>query len=155
MKHRMHPAVIALVLWLSAVSFGCTPTFYGESGTIEGWNDEDAYWHHHYANEPYYANGYGYDAYQPAYLYGVESFHRYHGRRFEELNDAELRSEWERSHGHGSRLDWAHAREAAHASYNRMLERRAGIPPRPGTDVHPRAEERRSGIPHRPGIDYY
>jgi hypothetical protein len=114
--HCLYAIAAGLLLMLSA----CVVDIYPD-----GWDNEDAYWRANYANEPYYVGGYGYEEYQPAYLFGVETFHRNNGRRFEELNENELRSGWEHTHGQRSHLDWNHAREATHAAYNRMAQRSA------------------------------
>ena len=84
-----------------------------------GWNDEDVYWQQNYASRPYYHRGYDYNYYQPAYYFGVDVYNRHPGTRFEQINDRELRSEWERNHHD---IDWAHARPAVRDSYNHMWQ---------------------------------
>ena len=98
---------------------GCTNGYYG---TVEGWDAEDGYWRNNYFNEPYYIPGYGYDAYQPAYMYGVEAFHHYPDRHFEDINEGELRTGWEKGHGRTSGMDWAHARCPVRAAFMHMSQ---------------------------------
>jgi len=104
---------IAILIVLASISIiSCVPVGY----SVAGWDAEDPYWRNQYVYEPYYT-GYGYDVYAPAYRYGVEAYRRYPGRRFEELNENEIRAGWEGGYGRGSKLDWAHARPAMRAAY--------------------------------------
>lgn len=82
--------------------------------------DEDEYWRQNYASQPYYEQGASYDAYQPAYRMGYESYGRYKGtgRTFDDV-EPELRRDYERDHG-SSGLGWEKAKHAARASWNRV-----------------------------------
>lgn len=77
---------------------------------------EDEYWRGAYDREPYYADGYSYDDYAPAYRAGYTS--RIEGK--DNWNDA--RSEWERrwdeEHAQG-RLRWKDAEPAVQSAWER------------------------------------
>ena len=76
---------------------------------------EHEYWSRTYAGRPYVSPGSDYETYRPAYQYGWESYTRYQGRRFDEV-EADLRREWEaRREG---RLSWEHAREAVRDAWH-------------------------------------
>lgn len=59
---------------------------------------------------PYYSTGRAWSDYQPAYRYGYDSYGRYRGRRFEEVENR-LERGWHDARA-GSRLVWAEARDA-------------------------------------------
>jgi hypothetical protein len=59
---------------------------------------EDAYWRENYKGRPYVRDGSTYDDYGPAYGYGVNSYSRYPGRRFDEV-EPDLAENWETSRG--------------------------------------------------------
>lgn len=84
---------------------------------------EDQFWNDNYRDQPYATPGADYETYKPAYRYGWESFERYPGRRFDEV-DAELQRGWDEHRG-DSKLTWEKAREAARDAWHRV-ER--GIP---------------------------
>jgi hypothetical protein len=77
---------------------------------------EDTYWRTNYATRPYVAPGSTYDTYQPAYKYGWESYGRYSGRRFDEV-EPEMKRNWDESK---TRLSWDRAREAAKDAWHRV-----------------------------------
>ena len=79
---------------------------------------EDAYWASSYATAPYVAAGAVYKTYQPAYRYGWESYKKYPGKTFDQV-EAELASGWEK-HRDGSSLKWHDARSAARDAWQRM-----------------------------------
>lgn len=129
-NRRIQHSMIALLLG-SAMLTGCA-AFY-ESAALTGgiayepgWEAENWYWHNNYYNEPYYVVGNSYEQYQPAYRYGVETYNRYHGQPFEGIDDAELRTGWEKLHAHYSDLDWEHARSAIRAAYMHMVQQHSG-----------------------------
>lgn len=74
------------------------PTAYGD------------YWKHNYAFKPYFVSGREWADYEPAYLYGYESFSAHRGRKFSEI-ETELERKWEATRGK-SRLLWADAKDA-------------------------------------------
>src|SRR5262249_10296536 len=72
---------------------------------------EDHYWQDNYTHRPYYRKETTYSYYQPAYHYGVEVYSQHPNRRFEDLDEAELRAGWEKSRG-TSTIEWDQARDA-------------------------------------------
>ena len=59
-----------------------------------------------------------YDTYRPAYRFGWESYRRYRGRPFPDV-EGELRREWERT---DRELSWDGARGAARDAWQRIAE---------------------------------
>ncbi|MCD9027768.1 hypothetical protein LDO26_06070 [Luteimonas sp. BDR2-5] len=66
--------------------------------------------HATFQQAPYYSTGRLWDDYAPAYRYGLESFLRHSGQRFEAVQ-AELANNWRSARG-ASRLGWVEARGA-------------------------------------------
>jgi 1,4-alpha-glucan branching enzyme len=56
--------------------------------------------------------------YRPAYQYGWESYSRYHGRSFDEVEE-DLRRDWENAR-RGSRLTWENAKDAVRDAWHRV-----------------------------------
>lgn len=81
---------------------------------------EDAYWRDNYSTRPY-ASGTSYDEFAPAYRYGVDSYSKYQGRTFDEV-DADLSRDWG-SKRDRSTLDWDRARPAARDAWDRLSNR--------------------------------
>lgn len=83
-------------------------------------NSEDEYWRQQYASQPYYEQGLTYEAYQPAYRTGYESYSRYasSGRTFDDV-EPELRSDYERNYG-STGMGWDKAKHAARDAWNRV-----------------------------------
>jgi hypothetical protein len=78
---------------------------------------EDEYWRTNYATRPYVKEGVRYEAYRPAYQYGWESYARYRGRPFEEVEPT-LRKNWElRADG---RTGWDKVRDAVRDAWHRV-----------------------------------
>jgi hypothetical protein len=113
----MHISAAALLC--TAFLTGCGPAYpdYSYDNYPGGWRSEDTYWRDQYRSEPYYTSGLSYEVYQPAYYYGVESYHRHQGQHFNRLSEAQMRADWEKSH-HDSKLDWRHAHQAIRAGYD-------------------------------------
>lgn len=78
---------------------------------------EDAYWRDNYKTRPYIAGG-SYDAYQPAYQHGWESYDRYGARKFDE-SEADLRRDWENTK-HAAELSWDKAKPATRDAWERV-----------------------------------
>jgi len=78
---------------------------------------EDTYWRNNFSSRPY-AAGTTYGLYRPAYRHGWESYSRYQGRPFEEV-EADLRSDWEKTKD-GSRLSWEKAKNATRDAWHRI-----------------------------------
>ncbi len=82
--------------------------------------EEDTYWRDNYASRPY-VSGASYDEFGPAYRYGVDSYSKYQGRSFDEV-DANLSRDWGSTRGKSS-LDWERARPAARDAWQRLSDR--------------------------------
>lgn len=81
---------------------------------------EEAFWRDRHTLEPYYESGRPFDDYAPAYRLGVEGRRDYPGS-FEET-EMRLADRWDTYRGR-STLDWAKARHASRAAWNRAHER--------------------------------
>lgn len=78
---------------------------------------EDEYWRKNYSARPYAGSG-SYDDFKPAYQYGWESFSRYRGRKFDEV-EPDLRRDWEKTKSN-TRLGWDKARAATRDAWDRV-----------------------------------
>jgi len=81
---------------------------------------EDKYWRDSYSTRPYVTPGATYDDYGPAYRYGVDSYDRYAGRRFDEI-ETDLGRDWDRAKGK-SKLAWDNAKHATRDSWQRVSD---------------------------------
>jgi len=81
---------------------------------------EDAYWRDNYSSRPYISKGATYDDYGPAYRYGVDSYGRYEGRAFDDV-ESDLSRDWQRAKG-SSRLTWDNAKHATRDSWQRVSD---------------------------------
>ncbi|MET1114954.1 MAG: hypothetical protein ABWY08_08355 [Comamonas sp.] len=81
---------------------------------------EDTYWRDNYSSRPY-ASGASYDELGPAYRYGVDSYSKYQGRSFDEV-DTDLSRDWGTARGTSS-ADWDRARPAARDAWDRLSDR--------------------------------
>src|SRR5688572_20647976 len=72
---------------------------------------EDAYWRQNYTSRPYVQGMRSYDDYAPAYRYGVDTYSRYRGRSFDDV-ESDLSRDWGTARGRSS-LEWGNARHAA------------------------------------------
>ena len=79
---------------------------------------EDRYWRENHASRPYIASGSTYDDYGPAYRYGVDAYSRHPDRPFDDI-EPDLRRDWGTARG-SSKLEWEHARPAAHDAWHRV-----------------------------------
>ena len=79
---------------------------------------EDAYWREQYQARPYVAADRGYEYYQPAYRYGWESYPRYRGKRYEDV-EPQLERGWTDYRGE-STLTWVEARAATRDAWHRL-----------------------------------
>jgi len=77
---------------------------------------EDAYWRDNYSKRPYVTAGSTYDTYQPAYRYGWESYGRYKGKKFDDV-EPELSRSWD---SNKNKLSWDRAREATRDAWHRV-----------------------------------
>ncbi|MDQ6685231.1 MAG: hypothetical protein M3Z16_08890, partial [Pseudomonadota bacterium] len=83
---------------------------------------EDAYWRENYRSRPYVGADASYDDYGPAYGYGVNSYARHTGRRFDEV-ESDLSRGWDQAKG-SSRLTWENAKGAVRDSWDRVTNDR-------------------------------
>ena len=81
---------------------------------------EEQYWRDAYKDRPYVTPGATYDDYGPAYRYGVDSYDRYEGRPYDEI-EPELEREWARAKGK-SKLGWENAKHATRDSWQRVSD---------------------------------
>lgn len=81
---------------------------------------EEAYWRDNYTSRPYVTRGSTFDDYGPAYRYGVDSYGRYNGRPFDEV-EADLSRDWQRAKG-SSKLSWENAKHATRDSWQRVSD---------------------------------
>lgn len=72
----------------------------------------DEYWSKQYANRPYIDTTRDYNYYSPAYRYGAESYTRFNGRSFDEV-EADIARDWR-----DESLSWDNARDAVRDSYD-------------------------------------
>jgi len=80
---------------------------------------EDAYWRDNFSSRPY-ASGSTYDEYRPAYQYGWDSYSRYPGKRFDDV-ESDLSRDWERTKGE-SKLTWDRAKYATKDAFQRVSD---------------------------------
>jgi hypothetical protein len=81
---------------------------------------EETYWRENYTSRPY-AKSASFDDYGPAYQYGVNSYTKYDGRKFTEV-ETDLARDWNSARGK-SKLDWNGARVASQDAWNRLSDR--------------------------------
>lgn len=87
-------------------------------GTVTDY--DEAYWRDTYTGQPYYIPEYSFDDYSPAYRYGHETYHRFRGKSFADV-EPELEKGWQDSRG-TSRLTWDTARNAVRRVWYRIEE---------------------------------
>ena len=81
---------------------------------------ENAYWRENFVRRPYVTKGATYDDYGPAYMYGVDNYSKYQGRKFDEV-ESDLGRDWQRAKGK-SRLAWDDAKHATKDSWQRLSD---------------------------------
>lgn len=102
------------------------------------WNSEDTYWRNKFATRPYYNGAINYSSYQPAYKFGVNSYSQFGGMNYEDLDQAQLRRDWENIRGN-SNLSWEQAQPAFRDSYSRLYNNRNTALGRSLNDISPAA----------------
>jgi hypothetical protein len=80
---------------------------------------EDAYWRDNFSSRPY-ASGASYDDYGPAYGYGVNSYSKYAGRNFDDV-ESDLGRDWDNVKGNSS-LTWDRAKHATRDAFHRVSD---------------------------------
>lgn len=79
---------------------------------------EDEYWRSNYNTRPYVTGGTPYDEMRPAYQYGWESYSRYQGRKFDEV-ESDLKRDWEKGKNN-TEMKWDRAKLAAKDAWHRV-----------------------------------
>lgn len=80
---------------------------------------EATYWRENYISRPY-VNGGSYDDYGPAYQYGVSSYSKYAGRKFDDV-ESDLARDWRAARG-ASKLEWDRAKVASRDAWHRVSD---------------------------------
>jgi len=101
---------------------GNTPS----SATVGAWSSERNYWQSEYPRRPYYNSTTNYQLYEPAYQYGYNAYNQNPGKRFDELDQLQLRSNWDANRGN-STLTWDQAQQASRDAYERLYNNRIKI----------------------------
>ncbi|HJQ99506.1 MAG TPA: hypothetical protein VJ826_14420 [Candidatus Polarisedimenticolaceae bacterium] len=78
---------------------------------------EETYWRENYSKQPY-ASGSTFDDFGPAYRYGWESYSRYPGRKYHDVEN-DLERGWENAKG-TSKLTWMKAKNAVRDAWHRI-----------------------------------
>lgn len=86
---------------------------------------QNRYWREQFRNEPYYAQGKDFDAYEPAYRLGAEARGEHPDKAFTDIED-DLRMQYEANQQAQRKLDWADARQAVRAAWDRSDQSMAG-----------------------------
>lgn len=81
---------------------------------------EADYWREHHAQQSFYSEGQGYEAYEPAYQLGGMSRDKYANKSFEEA-EPHLSRDYDAMRGEGH-VEWDRARDATRAAWNRIRE---------------------------------
>jgi uncharacterized membrane protein len=82
---------------------------------------EAAYWRDNFKGRPYAENATSFDDYAQAYDYGVNSYAKYPGRNFDDVED-HLSRDWDGARG-ASKLQWVQARNATRDAWERIRNR--------------------------------
>lgn len=85
---------------------------------------QNRYWREHFQSEPYYAQGKAFDAYEPAYRLGIAARGEYPNKQFVDVED-KLRMQYEANQQAQRKLDWAEAKQAVRAAWDRTEQ---GLP---------------------------
>ncbi len=85
---------------------------------------ENDYWQKNYASQSYVTKGSSYDTYRPAYQHGWESYGRYPGRKFDEV-EKDVRRDWEAS-TYGKTQPWDNAKMAVRDAWHRVERKLPG-----------------------------
>lgn len=81
---------------------------------------EDDYWRENFTSRPYVNQGSSFDDYRPAYGYGVDSYRKYPGRSFDDV-EPDLSKNWGTTRG-DSGLSWDGAKHATRDAWNRVSD---------------------------------
>lgn len=83
-----------------------------------------------YRNTPYYSRDKEWDDYKPAYTYGYDTYGKYRGQRFEDV-EGNLERDWDSTRGN-SRLAWTEARGAVRDGWHHIERATPGDADRDG-----------------------
>jgi uncharacterized protein (TIGR02271 family) len=83
---------------------------------------EDDWLRETFDSRPYVKKGETFDTYRHAYRYGGQAEAQYHGRGFDEVEDA-LKKGWGKAKEQGG-MTWGHARDAVKDAYDRTIQLR-------------------------------
>jgi hypothetical protein len=81
---------------------------------------DDTYWRDNFRDRPYVKASDSYEDFAPAYAYGIDSYGRHEGRRFEDV-ESDLSQDWEKFKGK-SRLGWERAKNAVRDAWDRLTD---------------------------------
>ncbi len=79
---------------------------------------DDGYWRDNHSAQPYASSEHTYEHYEPAYRTGKQSFEKYRGRNFDDVED-DVAREYEVNVADGG-LPWDHARHAVRAVWAKL-----------------------------------
>lgn len=79
---------------------------------------EEEYWRKNHQAQPFAKKEYTFEQYAPAYRTGVNAYHKYPDREFEDFLD-EVALDYEREDP-GSPIPWDHARHAVRAAWAKL-----------------------------------
>jgi hypothetical protein len=79
--------------------------------------DEETYWREHHSEQSF-AKDRPFSDFAAAYRTGYEGFHKYPGKKYEEIED-DLALDYQRTQA-GAALPWDHARHATHAAWAKL-----------------------------------
>ncbi|MBN8531286.1 MAG: hypothetical protein J0L97_05435 [Alphaproteobacteria bacterium] len=95
----------------------------GSSAASVNWDAENTYWRDNYRSRPYFNTSRSYSEMSPAYRYGWDLYDRSNSRAYNDLDQEQLRKNWEQARG-DSNLDWNTAEPAIRDAYNRRHNNR-------------------------------
>lgn len=78
----------------------------------------NAYFENKYRDTPYYSSGREWSDYQPAYQYGYDTYGKYRGHRFEDV-EPQLERDWNNTKAN-SRLAWTEAKGAVRDGWHHI-----------------------------------
>jgi hypothetical protein len=93
-------------------------------------SDYNRYFEENFENSRFFRSGSEWQDYEPAYRYGYESYDRYRGRSFDEV-EPDLAQSWNTTH-RGSKLGWQEAKEAVRDGWHHLERAMPGDADRDG-----------------------
>lgn len=122
MKHRSTLSLLALgaALTFHVPAYAVDGRVIDSGGPVD-WAAQDSYWQQTYPTRPYHTTAKTYDTYQPAYRYGADIYGKNPGVTYDELDQAQLRRDWNDARG-ASKLSWEDANPATRDAYMRLYD---------------------------------